>query len=151
MNEDRKIKLLHKILAVSGFFCALLILPVAHFFLLDAHVSGTEVGQVEGVSTERPDATSTPSPSPLTCAEKTQKLADLDTWLTEQKKFELDRYNSRVVNFQATLPTLQGSEKDALQKVIDGEQATYQRRVQAASDAVDVQKEETASLPCIVE
>lgn len=152
MPDEQKIQILHRILAVSGFICALLILPFSHYYLLDRQLTSVaETGQVAGVSTTLPEIAASPSASPLTCAQKAQKLADLDKWLVDQKTYEAQRLSDQITPFQKTLPTLTGQEYTALNSVITTAQQTSQARVQAAEGAVDSQKKDVASLPCAVE
>ena len=155
MNEDKKIRILQRVLAASAFVCALSILPVMRYALLDRPLASSspvaENGQVAGVSTSLPDVAPSPSATPLICVNKEKELADLDKWLADQETYEKQRYTDKTSPFNETLATLKGSEHDALQKIVDGELKNYQDRVQAAEAAVASQKSAVASLPCVVE
>jgi hypothetical protein len=144
---------LHKVVAVSGFLFALLILPVAQFILKDGReLAQRESGSVAGVSTDT-SVTNASVIDPVTCsATREQELKELQAW-SEVRIGVLDReYATTVAPYEAAIPVLTGdtvaTEKQALEGLISEAQQSYETKRDQVVTAVDAQVKEISSRDC---
>jgi hypothetical protein len=138
-TQDRE-HLLQKVVAVSGFVFALLILPVAQYVLVHGGQQPAEQGTVAGDTT----ITNADLPSdPAACtAKKSQDLKDLQAW-QDNRLAALDRdYKTAVDPYKAAIPVVTGDvvkEQASLQSLIDDETRKYTAKKTAITTAVDKQ------------
>lgn len=158
MNDINKEQLLHKVIASSAFLCALCILPVAQYFLNSNTPSHSERGQVAGVSTDTITQASVPLSDSAACQTKrTTDLADLQRYETGTKIAILSTYEETIAPYESAAKGLRGtpesitSEKEALNRLIDGEYQPYLKKLSAVDSAVLSQKKEIESRSCPVE
>jgi peptidoglycan hydrolase CwlO-like protein len=149
MEDDKREHLLQKVVAVSGFLFALLILPIAQFALVNGRPA--EEGTVAGVSTDE-TVTQASIEDPTACLEdKQQKLTELQEWLSG-RLIALDRsYTAVVAPYQAALPVVTGdveAEQRALNELIAKETAKYDAEKAQIVAAVDAQVKEQSSRDC---
>jgi hypothetical protein len=151
-RPDRE-HLLQKIVAVSGFLFALLILPVAQFVLVNGRANQAEKGNVAGVSTDETITRGSVATDPATCTtDKQKQLTDLQSWLTN-RMVALDRdYKASVQPYQAALPLVTGNdiqaEKAALNQLIADETTKYNTDKAQITAAVDKQTKEFSAIDC---
>lgn len=155
MTDLDREHLLQKIVAVTGFLFALLILPVAQYFLVGGHQAAqSEQGTVAGVSTDKTVTNADVPSDPAACsAKRTQDLADLQKFydgevLALQRKHQaLQMYKSA----QASLPTDATADvKDSFVQLVATEQASYDKDLAPIKAAVDAQTKAISSEDCSV-
>ncbi len=154
MSDLDREHLLQKVVAVSGFLFALLILPVAQYFLVNGRATtSTDQGTVAGVST---DTTVTnadvPAVDPAACiAKKTQDLADLQRFY-DGEIAALDKKHPALVQEKDTLAAMTADtpveQRDALTGVIATEQSEYDAAKAPIQTAVDKEAKRLSGQDC---
>lgn len=154
MSDMDREHLLHKVVAVSGFVFALLILPVAQYFITNGREQAKqETGTVAGVSTDTNITKGAVVQDPATCEQNKEKdLADLQVWY-DGRLTALNRdHDAAIKPYQEAIPLITGdnaeTEKASLQKLIDEETATYSTKRDQIASAVDSQTKEISSRIC---
>lgn len=162
MNDIQKEHVLHKVLASSAFICALCILPVAQYFLVNNQLpqGRGDQGQVAGVTTERASVapeTTVADETPECSTNTTQELADLQLYLDGKKAALLRDYQQLVAPYEQALLAVTGApakaeeERAAIQSLIDREQQPYLKKLTAVEEAVESQKKDIESRSCAAE
>src|ERR1044072_9795036 len=154
MNDLEKEHLLHKIIAASAFVFALMILPVAQYFLVSNKLP-PEQGQVAGFSPEPQVTTQANVANPAECeAKKQQDLADLDRFYNGEKQAKLRDYEAAVAPYKQAQEVLQGEpekvqqEKAALDGLIEAEYQPYIQKLTAIEQAVSGERQTIQSRSC---
>jgi hypothetical protein len=152
MSDLDREHLLQKVVAVSGFVFALLILPVAQYLLV--HGGQPEQGAVAGVSTEESVINSNvPALDPVACqADKEAQLAELQEW-NDGRMAALDRdFAAAVKPYQDAITLVTGenvaAEQEALGRLIADETTNYETKKNQILAAVDKRVKEISSTDC---
>lgn len=153
MSDNDREHVLQKVVAVSGFLFALLILPVAQYFLVNSQQQPAkqDQGTVAGVSTDT-TITNASVTDPTACnAQKSQDLADLQRFYTGEIAALDRKYNPLIQSYQTALSQTAADDqanRAALQKLIDDEQQQYATDKAPIQIAVDKQTKEISSRDC---
>jgi len=152
MSDLDREHLLQKIVAVSGFVFALMVLPLAQYLLVNGQ-SAKEQGTVAGASTDKTITDTHASlVDPKACvAKQTQDLADLQRFYDgevanlKRNHPELDEYKAA----QASLPADASAEtKASFVTLIADAQASYDADLAPIQKAVDAETERLSSQDC---
>jgi len=150
MTELDREHVLQKIVAVSGFVFALLILPVSQYIITNSRDQAKEQGNVAGVSTDTTITQASITQASATCSQKKEKdLADLQLFLDGKMTALAREYDAQSAAYKAALPLEQDpAGKAALQKLIDEETASYLAKKDQVTLAVDSETKQISSEAC---
>ncbi|HSI20986.1 MAG TPA: hypothetical protein VLA04_04810 [Verrucomicrobiae bacterium] len=153
MNDLDREHLLQKVVAVSGFLFALLILPIAQYMLVNGREGVAEKGAVAGVSTGETVLGSVVADDPVACqATKEKDLRELQEW-SDSRLLALQRdYNAAIAPYEQAIPLVTGQnveqERGALSKLIAGETVSYNAKKEQIAAAVDGKVSEISRVDC---
>lgn len=153
MNDLDREHVLQKIVAVTGFLFALLILPVAQYLLVhnQDQPAAQEQGTVAGVSTDN-TVTNAVVTDPAACvAQRTQDLADLQKFYDGELANLSNKHDPLIKGYQTALsqtPTSDTANTAALSKLIADEQAAYNAEKAPIQTAVDNEAKNISSRNC---
>jgi hypothetical protein len=153
MHENDREHVLQKVVAVSGFLFALLVLPVAQYLLVNGQQQApTEQGTVAGVSTDNTVTTDAVVQDPEACiAQRSQDLADLQRFYDGEIANLNNKHNPLIQGYQAALAQTAATDTAnivSLNKLITDEQAAYSKEKAPIQAAVDKQTKEISSRSC---
>jgi hypothetical protein len=154
MTELDREHLLQKVVAASGFLFALLILPIAHYTLVNGVTEGQQdQGEVAGATTDESVLRSSVAADPLACrSEQEQELRELQNWQDGRLIALRRNYDAAVQPYQAALPLLTGenieAERLALTRLINDETSKFEVQRNQILAAVEARGKEISSRAC---
>lgn len=177
MDDERKIRFLHKTMAVSGFLFALTILPVAQYVIISNRIpvgtdtttaTARELGSVAGVSTDADNeavkeehAVNGDEPVMVRYATVDQCLAkrdldlsQLESWNTQMQKFYMNQFSTQpeVAELETKLnnTALSQAQRNDISAALDLMRSTYgvDKKLSDLKRAVDNQKTAILSRTC---
>jgi hypothetical protein len=152
MTDLDREHLLQKIVAGSGFLFALLILPIAQYYLVNSPETPKEQGTVAGVSTDKTVTEAVVQDSTACTEQKSKDLSDLQVWQDGRIAALTRELDAAVQPYQQAIEVVTGenveAEKAALTKLIADEQQAFEAKRNQIVAVVDAKVKELSTKDC---